>query len=703
VHVAQKLTIATSRRAFLKVGFGATALFLPVPYAWVWAQSEGTLKLMRAPKVALVIGNSVYKNSPLVNPANDARAIGAALQKTGFDVTTKLDAPRSELAQAVQAYTEALGKRQAVGVFYFAGHGLQLAWRNFMVPVDANVRTAADIQAQCVELGELLVGITKARNPLNVIILDACRDNPFGNLGGVDQKGLSQMDAPPGTMLAYATAPGNVASDGEGANGLYTEHLLKEIIIPEAKVEDVFKRVRLHVRRRTNGQQIPWESTSLEEDFYFVPPRVLASQAMAEAERERKEQEAAREKQRLAEGAERKQKLEEIQRQARQPAEEAERRRQQELVVLEKKRREEELELRRKQALALQEAQRAGEEVERRRREEEVRREAKRAEEEAERRHKEELAQREQQRVADEAERRRKEEVALREAKRAEDEAAAKRKAELAQQEAERQRAQSPGPVLKPEELAERQYREEYAQWEKIKNSTEQELLEAYLLRFPSGRFSELAQFQFDRVLARKGEKRIEIISDAKNPFTKGTVKADTNYKVGDVFRYREFDMLTELETRTLRRHVTAITDSEVIFNEGSFVTDLLGNPRRNQRGVEITGSQFFIPEYSLGKRWSARWQRMLPDRGGVFDVDYDFKVVAREQVTVPAGRFDAFKIEATGFTPANNNSGTISLQTRYWIAPGVRRFIAWEDMNRHSGGTIRRSERIELVSYSQK
>jgi len=106
---------------------------------------------------------------------------------------------------------------------------------------------------------------------MNVIILDACRENPFGK-ARIDQKGLSQMDAPQGTLLAYATSPGNLASDGEGANGLYTENLLREMKVKEAKIEDVFKRVRLSVRRKSNGAQIPWESTSLEEDFWFLPP-----------------------------------------------------------------------------------------------------------------------------------------------------------------------------------------------------------------------------------------------------------------------------------------------------------------------------------------------------------------------------------------------------------------------------------------------
>jgi hypothetical protein len=116
-----------------------------------------------------------------------------------------------------------------------------------------------------------------------MIILDACRENPFGKAKQA-QKGLSQMDAPTQTILAYATSPGNVASDGDGANGLYTENLLREIKVPEAKIEDVFKRVRLAVRRKTNGAQIPWESTSLEEDFWFLPPRELKEQSEIERE-----------------------------------------------------------------------------------------------------------------------------------------------------------------------------------------------------------------------------------------------------------------------------------------------------------------------------------------------------------------------------------------------------------------------------------
>jgi hypothetical protein len=135
---------------------------------------------------------------------------------------------------------------------------------------------------------------------MNVIILDACRDNPFSTDFRLTQAGLSQMDAPPATLLAYATAPGNTASDGEGVNGLYTTNLLREMKVSDAKIEDVFKRVRLGVRRASNGAQIPWESTSLEEDFYFKPPEQLRKLSQEEEERQLAEEQALYEQARAA-------------------------------------------------------------------------------------------------------------------------------------------------------------------------------------------------------------------------------------------------------------------------------------------------------------------------------------------------------------------------------------------------------------------
>ncbi|WP_300449742.1 caspase family protein [Accumulibacter sp.] len=222
-------------------------------------------------RIALVVGNGAYSAAPLVNPAGDARAVAARLREAGFRVDLKIDAPRRELQEAIRGFGDALARdNRAVGVFYYAGHGVQLNWRNFMLPVDARIQRPADIAAQGVDVGLLLESLGRARNPLNLVILDACRNNPFGRDFRTDDRGLSQLDAPPGTLLAYATAPGNTADDGEGEHGLYTENLLKEMKVPGAPVEDVFKRVRLAVRRASAGAQIPWESTSLEGDFAFV-------------------------------------------------------------------------------------------------------------------------------------------------------------------------------------------------------------------------------------------------------------------------------------------------------------------------------------------------------------------------------------------------------------------------------------------------
>ena len=194
------------------------------------------------------------------------------------------------MIDAIGSFAGALGKSKGVGAFYYAGHGAQLAWKNYLIPVDAVIEKIEDMQAKTVELNALLAGLIKAQNPMNVIILDACRDNPFGNRVQTQQKGLSQFDAPPGSLLAYATSPGNVADDGEGENGLYTENLLRELKSPESKIEDVFKRVRLAVRRSSQGLQLPWESTSLEDDFYFLPPKQVKKLSEEELEKQFEEE-----------------------------------------------------------------------------------------------------------------------------------------------------------------------------------------------------------------------------------------------------------------------------------------------------------------------------------------------------------------------------------------------------------------------------
>ena len=258
------------RRWLQQAGALASSTVLPAWMPGASAQSPSTLNAL--PRLALVIGNGKYIEAPLKNPGNDARGIGGELQKLGFHVNLKLDAGKNEMIEAIRAFGAELGRKKGIGMFYYAGHGAQLAWKNYLIPVDAAIEKVEDMQAKTVELNSVLDGFINAQNPMNVIILDACRDNPFGNRAQTQQKGLSQFDAPPGSLLAYATSPGHTAADGDGANGLYTENLLRELKVPETRIEDVFKRVRLNVRKKSAGRQIPWESTSLEDDFYFLPP-----------------------------------------------------------------------------------------------------------------------------------------------------------------------------------------------------------------------------------------------------------------------------------------------------------------------------------------------------------------------------------------------------------------------------------------------
>lgn len=286
--------IASRRRWLKQAGLLASSAALPLWVPGSSAQSDSALSTL--PRTALVIGNTRYAQAPLRNPVNDAKAIGGELQKLGFKVDLLLDAGRSQMTNSIQAFGSALAKTRGVGLFYYAGHGAQLAWRNYLIPVDAEIEKLEDMRDKTVELNSVLQGLIKAANPMNVIILDACRDNPFGNKVLTEQKGLSQFDAPPGSLLAYATSPGNTAADGEGNNGLYTENLLRELQIPAAKIEDVFKRVRLAVRRRSEGRQIPWESTSLEEDFYFQLPKQARKLSEAELEKQFEEELAVWEK-----------------------------------------------------------------------------------------------------------------------------------------------------------------------------------------------------------------------------------------------------------------------------------------------------------------------------------------------------------------------------------------------------------------------
>ena len=247
-------------------------------------------------RIALVIGNAAYKHIPeLGNSGNDAKSMSVVLKKLGFKVFDVIDGSKAEMGKAIEQMQAQLKGQQAVAMLYYAGHGLQLDWHNYMVPVDAKLQQATDVPKQTVDIEQVIRVFKESGTRMNIIVLDACRDNPFSGTTG--SKGLAQLDAPPGTYLAFATAPGNVAEDGDDAsgNGLFTQYLLKELQRP-AKIEDVFKRVRLQVRQKSQGRQIPWESTSLEEDFYFLPPKQARKLSEEELEKQFEEELAEWEK-----------------------------------------------------------------------------------------------------------------------------------------------------------------------------------------------------------------------------------------------------------------------------------------------------------------------------------------------------------------------------------------------------------------------
>jgi uncharacterized caspase-like protein len=248
--------------------------------ALVLAAACGSTAWADAPKkVALVIGNSDYANQAhLKNPANDAKAMATALRGKGFEVIEVENATKSQFERAAGKFGDAL-TAGATGLFYYAGHGMQVDGRNYLLPIDAKVEREERVRLEAINVDDIISQMTDAKTGVSLVILDACRNNPFErrfrSVGG----GLAQMSAPEGTFIAYATAPGSVAADGTGEHGIYSQALLEAMQQPGLKVEDVFKAVRINVSKTTDGVQVPWESSSLTGDFYFTPAAPVAAAA----------------------------------------------------------------------------------------------------------------------------------------------------------------------------------------------------------------------------------------------------------------------------------------------------------------------------------------------------------------------------------------------------------------------------------------
>lgn len=524
-------------------------------------------------RVALVIGNNAYAQSPLDNPVNDARAVGELLQRANFNVDLVTDASREVFMAAIEKFGDAVARSETkLAFFYYAGHGAQVSWKNYLLPVDATIRSPQDLDARCIDLGRLLGRAAQAKDKTLIVILDACRNNPFGPDYEPEQKGLSQFDAPVGSLLAYATAPGRVASDGSGKHGLYTENLLREFSTTGTSIEDAFKRVRLNVRLGSDNSQIPWESTSLEESVFLFPTRKKLDDA------------------------------------------------------------------------------------------------------------------------------------------------------EL-------------------EKLLE----EELATWERIKGSKKIEDWAGYLRAYPNGKFSEIAQIRLNRLLAppppvapileaKRAErpdlfeaksamrpemmeemrplrpeimeaKTVAITSEAQlpiaasqppSPYSAGIYPLGRNYKLGDEISYRETDLLTGVEQKVIHLRVTLVDwDADrVEFNHGMWVCDTSGNLQKTGRLQYQLPVQMFPAELQVGKKWTTRFE----PTGKGLAYDLEFRIPARELVRVPAGEFNAFRIEGRGWGPEGQ-----SIQAIFWVVPGLNaHYVKREFTVRRQAGKFARTERHELVAFKQ-
>lgn len=238
----------------------------------------------RQKRVALVIGNGAYPEDPLANPVNDATDVANALKEIGFEVTLLKNADRRKIDEAVEAFNKQL-RQGDIGIFYYAGHGVQVEGENYVIPIDAKLAREADVGYDAIPVGKIINAIEDTDAKVKIVILDACRDNPFyrrwrSSGRSLASRGLAGINSSGrGTLIAFSTAPGQIAADslaGKGRNSPYTAHLLKYLKSP-LEIGQMFRRVREDVLQATNNQQTPWESGSLVGDVFLNPQPIAAS------------------------------------------------------------------------------------------------------------------------------------------------------------------------------------------------------------------------------------------------------------------------------------------------------------------------------------------------------------------------------------------------------------------------------------------
>ncbi|MCX7147917.1 MAG: caspase family protein [Rhodocyclales bacterium] len=568
----------TSRRRFIQT---LAAIPPALSFRNVWAAPDPS-------RLALIIGNSSYHDAPLVNPANDAKAVSGLFTQAGFTVDSHLNAKRTDMMAAIERFGAAVKKPETrLVVFYYAGHGAQLDWRNYLLPVDAVVEKQEHMKERCVDLGLLLGQFSAAKDKTFVVILDACRNNPFGASYRPEQKGLSQFDAPVGSLLAYATSPGNVASDGDGANGLYTENLVRELSKRGTRIEDALKRVRLNVRLASHGDQIPWETTSLEGDVFIFNE---GQKKFTETEMEKLVEADATARARIKSSK----KIDDWVGY---------------LNTFPNGRFAEIAQMRLTRLLAEDEKLAA----EKRQREEQQRLEVKN-------RMEQERLDRERQRIL--------------EAERAADERKQQEQRQLAEQKRIEQQKVAPAATAKPAPV-------QPAQATPTTVSAPGPAPASPPTAAPSGA---------PMIDIRAGVPVPILIAPSANPFSAGRYPLGRIFTVGDVATFRQSDILTGIEERTYSPRVTRVDYDEdrVEFNNGNTITDLMGNSIKNGPIEFDTPVQFTPAEFQVGKKWTAAFRRT--QRGVTTNAYYDMQIIKRETISVPAGTFDTFRIEGQGW-----------------------------------------------------
>jgi len=227
-------------------------------------------------RIALVIGNATYKVNPLKNPVNDSTDMARSLRSVGFDVIEANNTTLAQMREATRRFADKLGNSD-VGLVYYSGHGVEVKGKNYLIPVNADIKREYEVVDQAFDASQFLEMMDNIRGPnnkrVNILIVDACRNNELQKSWRSTNNGLARMDAPGGTFISFATAPGRVAADGVGRNSPYTKHLLQALKQPNVPIEQVFKVVRRNVMEETKGEQIPWENSSLVGDFYFTVQR----------------------------------------------------------------------------------------------------------------------------------------------------------------------------------------------------------------------------------------------------------------------------------------------------------------------------------------------------------------------------------------------------------------------------------------------